>query len=295
MKGLAGALSVVVFLICGAPSRASTPEFFPFQPDEEMMELVSRAAALALIHDLALTAEQRGEIRRILKPLRDEIDRLQEEEEAFRNERIKPRLRKVIEELKAGRDPAAALSAESEEEMSAFRDRMAGLLTKSDRAYRSVQAVLTPAQQERLRGFRFEEYIGPLPRKRPAGRLGMEPEALILEIRTASPEEIDALVARIERRREARKEAAGNGKRAARVDRKVEKLVDLVKQIHAMPQEAFDARREQLRMELDLLSPPGPGPAGRHGPGRPPGAGGFADSGFGAKRILFSKAFYEAL
>ena len=296
MRSITGTLAVLSALFFCAPADAVSPGFFPFQPDEEMLELISQAAALALIHDLALAPDQRAQIKRILAPVRGEIDRLQVEERALRDDRIKPLLLRIIEDLKAGRDPAQTPSEESMEEMTAFRARMAGLFLKTDGAYQAVTAVLTPAQQERLGTFCFQEYMGPMStRVRPGSRLGMEPEDLIQQIRSASPEEIEAMVVRMERRRGVREGLRVTGRRSPAMDRKIETFAALVRQIHAMPQEEFEARADRLRVELDSLSPPGPGPEGRMGPGRGPRSGGFMGRGFDTKRILFSKAFYESL
>jgi hypothetical protein len=214
----------------------------------------------------------------------------------FRDDRIKPRLHQVIKDLKAGRDPAATPSEQVVTEMTAFRTRMAGLFLKTDQAFQAITALLTPAQQERLQDFRFEEYMGPMPAMPPGRLLGMEPGELLREIRSASPEEIDGMVQQMEQRRDRMTERAENEKRAERMDRKIRQFADLVRQIHSMPQQEFDARQEQLKQELEVLSPPRPGPDGRRGGPRPPKPPPpFADKGFDTKRIVFSKAFYEAL
>jgi len=308
MKGIFGALLAGSVLFCCPLAYANPPGFIPFEPDEEMRELMEQATALALIHDLALTPEQRKEIQQILQPVQEEKQSLQEGERAFRDQRIKPRLRQVIADLKAGRDPAASPSAEAVDEMEVLRPRMAGLFLRLDQAYEAVTACLTPAQRERLRTFRFEEYIGPMPAMHPAKLLGMEPVELLEAIRNASPEEIDAMVQRMERKRE-RRAGPGDGKsrpRRARVERKMASFVELVRQIHDMPQADFDARKEQLEKELAALTappppppggPPGPGgPAGgRNGPPPPPNPSGGMAKGMNVKRILFSQAFYDSL
>jgi len=300
-KGIFAVLLAGAVLICCPLAYGKPPGFFPFEPDPEMRELLEQATALALIHDLALTPEQRNEIKQILRPVQEEKQGLEEQERAFRDQRIKPRLRQVIEDLKAGRDPAASPSQEAVEEMESLRPRMAALFLKIDRAGDAVSACLTPAQRERLRGFRFEEYVGPIPAVHPAKRLGMEPGELIDEIRGASPEEIDALVRRAERVRDRPPGPwEGTGNRRARMERKLESFAELVRQIHDMPQADFDARKEQLEKELAALAPPPPPPPGPPGgtappppaPAKSPEA---RDRGVNVKRVLFSRAFYDSL
>jgi hypothetical protein len=295
LKTIAGTLVVLFVLFCRSLAAGNPPGFFPFEPDEEMRSLISQATALALIHNLALTPDQRKEIKRNLEPVQAELQEVQKEEMKFRDDRIKPRLRQVIQELKAGRDPAATPSEQVVTEMTAFRTRMAGLFMKTRQAFQGITALLTPAQQERLRDFRFEEYLGPMPPLPPGRLLGMEPGELLREIRSASPGEIEGMVEQMERRRERMTDRAENGKRAERMDRKVRQFADLARQIQSMPQEEFDARQEQLTQELNALSPPRPGPDGRGDPRPPTRPPPFGEKGFDTKRIVFSKAFYEAL
>jgi hypothetical protein len=305
MKIFARVITAVSVLFCCSLAVAGPPGFFPFEPDDEMRTLIGEATALALIDNLALAPDQRTEIKRILSPVHEEIGRMKEEEKQFRDDRIKPRLRQVIQDLKAGRDPASSSPEDVVAQMTAVRTRIAALFTMSNQAYGEIQGVLTPAQQERLRSFRFEEYIGPMPGMHPRKMLGMDPVKLIEEIRNSSQEEIDAMVLQIEQGREARKAFAGKAGRGAARDRKVQVFMDLVQEIHAMPQSEFDARTEQLKKEIEAVTPgrrPGGGP-GSKSPERSPFMNSGAEGrpsppmgkGFDVKRIIFSEPFYEAL
>jgi len=295
MKTVSGMFIALAVLFCCSPANGVSPGFFPFEPDEEMRGLVSRATALALIHDLSLTTDQREEIKQTLKPVHEDIELLKKEERSFRDEKIKPRLRQVIEDLKAGRDPTATRSEKNVEEMDAMRTRMTGLFQKTDQAYQAITALLTPAQQERLRDFRFSKYMGPFPAMHPARLHGMKPVELLNEIRNASQEEIDARVLEMGRIRDERRGASREGKRMERREQKIQSFMDLVQQIHDMPQAEFDAKKEQLKKELKALSPPRPGPGGDRGHRHRPKTTPFMGKGFDTKRIVFSQAFYESL
>jgi Spy/CpxP family protein refolding chaperone len=308
MKTFTGAITAAVIFLCFFSAAAANPGVFPFEPDKEIRGLLEEATALALIDYLALTPDQRTEIKRILKPVHEEMEQMKAEEIKVREERIKPRLRQVIQDLKAGRDPASTPPEDVVESMTTVRTRMAALFTKANQAYGEITALLTPAQQERLRGFRFEEYIGPMPDMHPRRLLGMDPVKFIEEIRNSSQEEIEAMVGQIEQRHEARREfmgKAGKGARGEARDRKMQSFVALVKEIHAMPQDEFEAKVEQLKTEVEAATPrsrPGRGPGPRP-PGPPPfmspgpdgKPGSLVNKKFNTKRIIFSPSFYEAL
>lgn len=293
MKTITGAIVGLSIVLGYSLATAMPPGFPPFMDDQELRELSSEAVSLALIHDLALTPEQREEMKQILKPIRGEFDLMRKAERKFRDEHIKPRLRQIISDLKAGRDPAPC-KAEEAADMEAFRSQMAGLFVRADQAYGKIRDLLGPEQQSRLEDFRFQEYMGPTHMMHAGKLLSMEPMKLIQEIHGYSQEEIDRLVREITRREEAHERFESEEEREGLRDEKVQMLIDLIKRIHAMPQSEFDEKAELLKQEMKALSPGsvGAGRDRRHGRRRPSP---FGQRGFDTRRIVLSASFYESL
>jgi hypothetical protein len=320
MRNLAGGITValVLFGLFSAAQAMPPPGGPPpFLGDEELRGLFSEATALALIHDLALTPEQRGKIKGILKPVRADFDLMDKEEKSFREEQIKPRLKQVIADLKAGKNPVPATEVKAPN-MEALRSRMAALRVKADQAYEGFVLLLSSDQKEKLRNFRFENYLGPLPGMQPERLPGMEPLQLIREVRGYSQEELEKRIEEIESHEAARPPPPGEKESSGLREQRVKIFIDLLRKIHDMPQAEFEAKTELLEQELAELSPPPPhGPEGDRGPPSPPeagpvpppGGGPGGDSepppppgpppcmkrGFDPQGVVFSKSFYEAL
>ncbi len=285
---------IIVFtaLFFCTSAQARPPAFPHFMKDQEIRELSTEAAALALIHHLSLSVEQREQIKGILKPLRTEFDQIGKAEQDVRERIIKPRLRQVIEALKAGREPDP--DDLKRDELETFRGQMATLFTQTDQAYEAVQALLDQEQKEKLRDFRLEAYLGPIHAMHPKRLFHMEPIKMLNEIHEASPEEIDRLIQKMTRPRGPRTDMGRAGKRQERREEKTRLLAELIRKINAMPQEEFEKKVELLPAELQALMP-------HHGSkgkvcsrsrcGRKAGKRGE----FGTKRIMMSKSFYEAL
>jgi|GEM_PF-3014622 len=292
MKRLAGTIAGFLVLFAFSLANAMPPHPSPpFMDDKELRDLTSEAASLALIHRLALTPEQGTEMKQILEPIRAEFESMEAAEKEAREAFIKPRLRQIIADLKAGKDPALS-GDDSGEGPEAIRSRMVGLLVKEAEAFRKIKALLSQDQQEQLRDFRFfEEYMettGPLdPRK----LLRMEPLELLQKIRESSSEDVDRLAQDVAAKRAVRETFEGDSKRDKRLGQKLELLVELVQKIHAMPQSEFDAKAKLLEQELEALSASPRGDKRRRGP-RPPR---FGPGGLDARGIIFSKSFYDAL
>jgi len=269
------------------PQEAMPPGPPPFLQDEELLRLSSEASALALLHRLSLTAEQRGQIKSILEPVRAEFERAEKAEKKFLDEQVKPRLRQIITDLKAGRNPAPP-SDRQKEQIDALRSQLAPLLVKADQAFEKILALLRPEQQEVLWDFRFEEYLGPVRPVHPSRLLGMEPEKLVREIRSAPQDEIDQLLRDVVQRPHA---GPADDPRAE----KARMFIDLIQKIRAMPKSEFDAKAKTLEQELAALKPPPPpGPGRREGPDlQLPYRS--AKPVFDVKRILLSQSFFEAL
>ncbi len=284
---------VLSFLFTCSTASAQPPGFHHLMKDDEMRELSDEAAALALIHNLSLSTEQREQIRGIAKPVRAEFEEMEEVEQGIRETIIKPRLRKVIEDLKAGKEPTPPADIKKDE-IEALRGQMAALFVQADQAYEAVLALLSPEQQERLRNFRLEEYLGPIHAMHPRRLLHMEPVKMLQEIRNASPEEIDRLVQMMTERQGFRRSPPGSEKRHSLRNEKVRMLAEFIRKIHVMPQEEFEEKVQILQEEVEALKPRrGDSRKGRDRDRRDHGRD--SRRGFGPKRIVLSEAFYEAL
>ena len=296
MKTFLAALAVLSVLCCSSAARAMPPPGFPpFLDDEEMRGLISQAAALALIHDLALTPEQREQIKGILEPVRAEIEDMRKAEKTFRDEHLKPRLKQAIADLKAGRKPAPPAADRGTDDQT-LRSRVATVRVKSDQAFEQIKGLLSAEQREKLKDFDIEKVLGHPVGLRPHRLLCREPAKLIEEIRGYSQEDLDRLVERLSRRAEARRASGPEGEPDPVRDEKIKLFIELVKKIHAMPQSEFDAKAEALKQELAALSPaPGPGGRGDGGERRGHRHGPFPKRVFDGKRIIFSESFCDSL
>ncbi len=283
-----------VLLFC-APANARPPGFHHFMKDQEIRELSTEAAALALIHHLSLSTEQREQVKEILKPIRAEFDQMEAAEQNVRENIIKPRLRQVIEALKADKAHVPPDDVKKDE-IETLRGQVASLFAQTDQAYEAVQAILSQEQQERLRDFRLETYLGPIHAMHPKKLLRLEPVKMLHEIHDAPQEEIDHLIQRMTERKGPRKHMQRPGKGKKQREEKVRMFAALIRKINAMPQEEFEEKFNLLQAELETLRPHrghGQGKVGERGRRDHDGRGKRGD--FGTKRIMMSESFYEAL
>jgi len=295
MRTFFTAIAVLSWLCCSPAASAMPHGFPPLLEDVEMRDLVSQVAALGLLHDLALSPEQREQIKQVLTPVRAECEAMQKAERKFRDEQLKPRFKRVIADLKAGRDPAPPAEPKGIEGET-LRSRMAAMRVKSDRAYEQIAALLSAPQQEKLRDFDLARYLGTPPGLHPRGLICRDPAGLIQEIRGSTQEDLDLIVQRLSRRAEARRGSGPAGEPDPAREEKIRMFIELVKKIHAMPQAEFDARAEALQQELAELAPAS-ARRGKCDRGERPGPRGGSSSkgGFEVKRILLSESFYDSL
>ena len=302
MKACTGVLTLTFMLILTVSASAEPPGSSPFlspppfMMDKELNQLGSEAAALALLHELKLNAEQKGTIKEILQPVRARFARMETEEANMRESVMKARLRQIIADLKAGRDPAPPPKTPPPN-LSVMRNRMATLVATTNEAYEKVQGLLTAEQRQTLNSFRFEKYVVPFRVMPPGGVHDVDPVEMIEQIRGASGEELAILVERIrERGRPGGPPPPGGREPDPSRQERVEMFAALLVKIHDMPQDEFDRKVETLKQELSAISPgpgdrPPPPPDGRgpRGPEDP------MKKGFDPKSIVLSRAFYDAL
>jgi len=263
------------------PGRSGGHRFFPI--DEELRQLHHEATALALIHDLELTTEQRSGIKEILGSVRPEFESAERALAEVTEREIKPRLRRVIAELEAGRDPRS-IEGESSSAFSGLQVLELDLRSKADEAYESATALLTPEQRDRLDTFDPHVYTGFRPGPGPSVFDKKDPMESIRHIRDVPQEEFDRFVEHLLARGPERN--GKNRQSPGRMERK-EALVDLMMQVRSMSQEDFDRQADKIQEEIQAAMP-----RGRGGSGMRRGGGGRQHL---LRMILFSETFIDAL
>lgn len=328
-------LMIVTMLLAGL-LLALNANAFPGKGkgDEELHKLQAEAMSLALIHHLQLNKSQRGEIKKILKPLRPEIDEMIKQGETWHDGPMKQRMRHIISDLKAGRQPRE-VSSDLAAKHQQMQQQGMGLKLKTDKAMKEIMGQLTVKQVEGLENFDPKKYVGFKFLFNPGKLRDMEPVEMLKEIRSMPQAQFDMLMSQMENRLEKKSKqneaAKGEGQRVGfnqkmRIERH-KALVEMMQEVRKMKKVEFEAQLGRLEKDLEELWPMrhrgGPGHAkgqgrgrGHRGGGAGPafdergphhvGPGGRSGQGHGRKgghhmkgqklkMLVFSEYFYNAL